>query len=198
MLIVSSVFVAAQVKTTALVEVACYSVATQRLFVDMSFNDTPDVLQVVPISASADDRWRLTDSYVEEVWSEFLGPTATLMSRRLGRLIESRPGGAELEVGDFASSLGVAPSVAIRALDRLHRFAVVHSDLDRGLVGVSGYAPSVGDGRLFRLSEAGRVAHERLTAGISARERSMGRASRTLMGIPSAAGVEQLPSIPAG
>jgi hypothetical protein len=161
----------------------------------MNLDETPVALNVVAISASADDRWRLTDPYVEEVWSEFLGPTATLMARRLGRLIESRPGGADLDVGDLASSLGVAPSVAVRALDRLHRFEVVHSDLDRGLVGVSGYAPPVGDGRLCRLSEAGRVAHERLTAGLSAGERSIGRASQVFMRVPNALGVHP-PSIP--
>lgn len=43
----------------------------------MNLDDAPSALNVVPISASPDDRWRLTDPYVEDVWSEFLGPTAT-------------------------------------------------------------------------------------------------------------------------
>ncbi len=146
----------------------------------MDVEDSPTHLNVVAISASAEDRWRLTDPYIEEVWSEFLGPTATLAARRLGRLIETRPGGATLDIRDFANSLGVAPSVAVRAFERLHRFEVVHSDLDRGLVGVSGYAPSVGDGRVFRLSEAGRVAHERLTAVSSVDQPAVGRASSVL------------------
>lgn len=151
----------------------------------MNIDDAPSALNVVPISASPDDRWRLTDPYVEDVWSEFLGPTATLMARRLGRLIEVRPGGAELDLRDFATSLGVAPSVAIRALERLHRFEVIHSDLERGLVGVSGYAPAVGGGRVIRLSEAGRVAHERFTAGAPVEHPAPGRASRILAPVAS-------------
>lgn len=149
----------------------------------MNLDDAPISLNVVPISAGADDRWRLTDPYVEEVWSEILGPTATLLARRLGRLIESRPGGVELDVGEVGESLGVGRGVAIRAFERLHRFEVVHSDLDRGLVGVSGYAPSVGDGRLLRLSEAGRTAHDRLTAA-SVAERAVGRATAILTARP--------------
>jgi hypothetical protein len=162
----------------------------------MESDSAPALVNVVAISASPDDRWRLTDPYLEEVWAEFLGPTATLVARRLGRLIESRPGGAELDVGDLARSIGVAPSVAIRALDRLHRFEVVHSDLERGLVGVSGYAPSVGDGRLFRLSEAGRFAHERLTAGMSAGGRATGRASQILTPVPNGPDLQRSLSLP--
>ena len=127
---------------------------------------SPKTLQVVAISADPTDRFRLTDSYVEEVWSEFLGPTATLLARRLGRTIQEQPGGLEVGVGDLAASVGVSPSLALKALERLHRFGVVHSDLGRGVVGVSGYAPPVGDERLFRLSEAGRVAHDRFTADL--------------------------------
>ncbi len=141
--------------------------------------DTPSSLNIIPISAGADDRWRLTDPYVEEVWSEFLGPTATMLARRLGRVMESRPGGAEVDVPDLSDSLGVGRGVAIRALERLHRFEVVHSDLSRRIIGVSGYAPSVGEGRLFRLSAAGRAAHDRLTAGAVA-EPPVGRATAIL------------------
>lgn len=137
-------------------------------------------LQIVAISAGAHDRFRLSDPYVEDVWSEFLGPTATLLARRLGRLVEQRPGGVEVAVGDVAASLGVAPTVATRALERLHRFEVVHCDLDRGIVGVSGYAPPVGDGRVFRLSEAGRVAHEQFTAALEDLQPHPGRASEML------------------
>ena len=95
------------------------------------------------------------------------------------------PGGWEVDVADLAASMGVAPSIAVRALTRLHRFEVVHADLDRGVVGVSGYAPTVGDVRVFRLSEAGRVAHERLTAHLELRPVVGGRASRMLAPIRS-------------
>jgi hypothetical protein len=138
-------------------------------------------IQVVAISASPADQVRLTDLYVEEVWSEFLGPTATLLARRLGRAIADRPGGLQIELTDLAASVGVAPSVAVKALERLHRFEIVHGDLDRRIVGVSGYAPTVGDLRVFRLSEAGRVAHERLTVEVGLGPVAVGgRASQML------------------
>ena len=39
-------------------------------------------LHVMPLSAQSEDRWRLTDPYVERLWSERLGPKATLLARR--------------------------------------------------------------------------------------------------------------------
>jgi hypothetical protein len=137
-------------------------------------------LHLCRISAGPAERLSLTDPYVEEVWSEFLGPTATMLARRLGRAIEQRPGGMIMDVRDLASSVGVAPSVALRALERLHRFEVVHTDLERGIVGVSGYAPPVGNERLFRLSETGRVAHDRFVAGLEVGHEGSGRASHLL------------------
>ena len=67
--------------------------------------------------------------------------------------------------------------MAVKALARLNRFEVVHSDLGRGVIGVSGYAPPVGDERLFRLSEAGRISHDRFMAGLDARHVMPGRAA---------------------
>jgi len=124
----------------------------------------PSTLHVVPLSAQADDRWRLSDPYIECVWSEYLGPTATLLARRLGRMIEERPAGLDVDAGDLATSLGVQPNIAIKALDRLNRFEVVHLAPEQLIVGVSGFAPSVQGARLLRLSEAGRAVHERLVA----------------------------------
>jgi len=45
-------------------------------------------LHLMPLSAQSEDRWRLTDPYIERLWSERLGPKATLLARRLGRLSE--------------------------------------------------------------------------------------------------------------
>ena len=112
---------------------------------------------VVGISAHPDDRWRLTDPYVEEVWSEFMGPTATLLARRMGRLVELRPGEEiEDELADTASSLGVSNSITQKALTRLDRFGVMCCDFELSVLGVSGYVPPVAGSRLLRLSEAGR------------------------------------------
>jgi hypothetical protein len=103
----------------------------------------------VPVSAQADDRWRLTDPNIEQVWSEFLRPTATL----LARMIEEHPGGLDRDLGDLAVVVGVMPGIASKALDRLHRFEEVHRHAERSIVGVSGFAPSVSGGRVLRLSD---------------------------------------------
>jgi hypothetical protein len=107
---------------------------------------------------------------VEEVWSEFIGPTATLLARRLGRLVELRPGGIEVELSDLASSLGVSNSIARKALTRLDRFGVMCCDFELSVLGVSGYVPPVAGSRLLRLSEAGRIAHDRLMTSASHHE----------------------------
>ena len=146
----------------------------------MDPDQRPVDLHLCRISAGLNDRVRLTDPYVEEVWSEFLGPTATLLVRRLARTIEERPAGVQLDIVDVAASLGVSPSVAVRAFERLHRFGVAHADLDRRVVGVSGFAPVVGQERVFRLSEAGRVAHERFVADLDAGSPTVGRATEML------------------
>ncbi len=36
----------------------------------------------MPLSAQSEDRWRLTDPYFQRLWSERLGPKATLLARR--------------------------------------------------------------------------------------------------------------------
>lgn len=147
----------------------------------MILNDSPTTLNVVPIARGPADRWRLSDPYVEEVWSEFLGPTATLVARRVGRVIEAHPNGIQIDLDDFRDSLGVARSLTFRAFRRLHRFKVVLSDMDRGLVGVSGFAPSVRSDLVPHLSESGRELHESLVATSPIEARRPGRASAMLM-----------------
>ena len=148
-------------------------------------------LRAVPISAHADDRWRLTDPYVEQVWSKFLGPTATLLARRFGRLIEEHPLGVDLDLGDLAAGFGVQPSIAAKALDRLHRFEIVHFSVEASIVGVSGFAPSVQSCRLRRLSERGRAVHDRLVAQLEASGPAPGSpgAQAAASGLVVAAGV---------
>ena len=130
----------------------------------MDYAPDPVTLHVVPLSASADDRWRLSDRYVEEVWSEHLGPTATLLARRFARMIEERPAGVNVDLAELASAIGVQATVARKALERLNRFEVVFYSAAQSGVGVSGYAPSVQGARLSRLSERGRLVHDRLVA----------------------------------
>jgi hypothetical protein len=161
----------------------------------MDNNSPPRTLHVVPLSAQAEDRWKLRDPYIECVWSEHLGPTATLLARRLGRMLEERPGGVDFDLGDLATSLGVQPSIAVKALERLNRFEVVYFAREQLIVGVSGFAPSVRGARLFRLSEAGRVVHERLVeqseAPRAVRAVSSSQAAVSRLSVPRVAPVQR-------
>jgi len=107
----------------------------------MDFISEQRTLHVVPLSANAEDRWRLSDPYVERVWSERLGPTATLLARRLGRMLEEQQGGVDVDLGDLAGSLGVQPSIAVKALNRLNRFEVVYFAPEQMIAGCPGSLP---------------------------------------------------------
>ena len=103
-------------------------------------NDIPVLatLRVVPISARAEDRWRLSDPYNEQVWSEFLGPSATLLGHRFGRMVEEHSGGIDDDLGDLAAGMGVQPNITMKPIKRLHRSDVVCFVTERSIVGVSG------------------------------------------------------------
>lgn len=117
-------------------------------------------IRVMLIPARPNDVWPLRSDYVELVWSEMLGPSSTLLARRLGLLLDNSPLGCELDVVGWAQSLGIRPGKVRSSLQRLGRFGLARVLLDRGSLGVSGFAPSVPDERLRRLSPDGRQAHE--------------------------------------
>ena len=67
--------------------------------------------------------------YVETCWLPVLGPTATLLYRRLGSWAESNPDGVDVDLVDLSVSLGLGEglgrnSLIARALGRLARFDV--------------------------------------------------------------------------
>jgi hypothetical protein len=62
-----------------------------------------------------------------------------------------------------------AAGIAVKARGRIDRFEVVYFSAEQSIVGVSGFARSVQGGRLSRLSERGRVMHDRLVADQPAR-----------------------------
>ena len=67
--------------------------------------------------------------YVEMCWLPVLGPTATLLYRRLGSWVEHHPEGLEVDLVDLSVSLGLGEglgrnSLLARALGRLGRFEV--------------------------------------------------------------------------
>jgi hypothetical protein len=118
-----------------------------------------DRCEVVAIPSRVGDQWLLTGRYMEMVWSEVLGPTATLLARRLGDLVELHPGGAEFSFSAVAASLGVPPGKVKASLLRLHRFGIACYLEESGEVRTSGLVPSVGPGVFARLSTGGRAEH---------------------------------------
>lgn len=68
--------------------------------------------------------------YVEQFWVAVLGPTATLLIRRLGAELERHPDGFEIDSAQWAIELGLGirggkNGPFWRALDRLARFGAV-------------------------------------------------------------------------
>jgi hypothetical protein len=104
--------------------------------------------------------WPLTGPYVEGVWSEILGPTATLLARRLGRCVEASAT-TRVSIDEVGRSLGISGSKVVKALRQLHPHHLVHFEPERRLIGVSGFAPSVRPDDRHRLSRAGQAEHAR-------------------------------------
>ena len=132
----------------------------------MGMNDHGDAgqLRVVPIPRRPGDRWALTSPYVERVSVGAIGPTAALLARRLGFTIDAHPNGARLSIAEVAASLAVPASKVTSSLRRLHHHGLVVFAPDQGLVGVSGFAPSVAPQQLARLSSFSQREHQRLEA----------------------------------
>lgn len=79
-------------------------------------------------------------------------------------MIEEHPGGVNIDLAELASGIAVQRGTALKALERLNWFEVVHFSAAQSLVGVSGFAPSVQGARVLRLSDRGRLVHDRLVA----------------------------------
>jgi len=103
----------------------------------------------------------LSGRYVEVVWSEIMGPTATLLARRLSDFIEVNPNGGEISIAGLGRTLGVPPSKVRSALSRMGRHGLISLRPERVSVGISGLVPSVGHSRLAELSENAQREHRR-------------------------------------
>jgi hypothetical protein len=115
-------------------------------------------LRIFRMSPRSSDMWPLTGPYVEEVWSEILGPTATLLVRRLGRCVDAGPS-TRVSVDELGRSLGITGAMVVRALRQLHRHGLITFTPERQSIDVSGFAPSVPPRRLRR---TGRASQSRL------------------------------------
>ena len=68
--------------------------------------------------------------YVEMCWLPLLGPTTTLLYRRLGSWAEHNPDGVTIDLGQLAVGLGLGMKLGrhsqlMRSLDRLDRFGAM-------------------------------------------------------------------------
>jgi hypothetical protein len=128
-----------------------------------------------PLRGQARSSWRWRAShvarpYVEMVWSELLGPTATLVARRIGHVLE-RPGHRrELSLTVIGNSLGVAPSKVRWSLSRLAQFELITISSDPDAVVTSGLVTPVPTRLLAKLSPGGLLEHRELL-GSSAGQR---------------------------
>jgi hypothetical protein len=108
------------------------------------------------------------DPYVEHVWSAVLGPSATLLLRRLPELWRhSMP--ATVEVAELAASLGLGRAVdgsQSRIWRAFHRLAAARlaTPIEDGCVGVVAQVPPLSGGQLARMPGWTVDAHDRLLA----------------------------------
>jgi hypothetical protein len=107
--------------------------------------------------------WPLNDRYVELVWVETLGVTALAVARRLALLMTGQPPAHATSLAALATPLHVPPGKVLAALRRLHNRLVVWRE-GVGVIGLSGYARSLDDALVTRLSPYGTRHHAALTA----------------------------------
>jgi hypothetical protein len=81
------------------------------------------------------DGFPIRHPYVEVVWASTIGPTATLMARRLDMMLKAEPAGVTVDIEDLARSVGVSGtggnSPGARALARLEHFGFARFSPDR-------------------------------------------------------------------
>src|SRR6266508_2276390 len=83
-------------------------------------------------------------------------------------MLEDRSHAAALSISELGAGLSIPPARVIAGLRRLHHHRLLVFDPDEGLLGVSGFAPSVGPQVFAGLSMSSQLAHRRLIALSSA------------------------------
>jgi hypothetical protein len=105
--------------------------------------------------------------YVEVCWSGVLGPTATLLYRRLGSWAEFNPDGSDVDLTDLAVSLGLGEGLGKNSLIAKAIGRLVHFDIARWAgvaeLQVRQALPPLPLRRVERLSYTARRLHEEYT-----------------------------------
>jgi hypothetical protein len=104
----------------------------------------------------------LDAAYVEQVWVSQIGPSATLMLRRIAALWDQQGRPATVDAIEFGRSLGLGPPVTGRTLGRLLQFGMARVTSD-GL-GVHTRVAPLSARQLSRVTPLTRQAHDRLLA----------------------------------
>ncbi len=108
----------------------------------------------------------LTDPYVEQCWSAIIGPSATLLLRRLPTLWDTGVP-AKIAAGELSRSLGLGAGVGERSrlastLERIVTFGLARPGSDDAGLDVYRQLPPLAQRQLARLPEWTRAAEERL------------------------------------
>jgi hypothetical protein len=104
----------------------------------------------------------LDAGYVEQVWVSQLGPSATLMLRRIATLWQHQGQLATVDAIEFGRSLGLGPPATRRTIGRLLQFGMSRATSD-GL-GVHTRVAPLSALQLRRVTPLTRQAHDRLLA----------------------------------
>ncbi len=108
----------------------------------------------------------LTDPYVEQCWAPLIGPSSTMLLRRLPELWSTQEP-AEVEASEFSRSIGLRSSVGknsplVRTLDRLVRFKFARPGASEHELDVFTEVPPLGVHQLAKVPQWSREAHTRL------------------------------------
>ena len=137
----------------------------------------------------------LSHPYVEHVYAGVIGPTSVVVLRRAALLFEAFPEGIDLDIAEFAHSLGLghadgAHSPLARTLARLDRFGIARWDPEASTLTVPVEMQPVTDRWLYKLPESSRSLHHSLKATL--------RAPEPLLAHPALIPVPQTPSVGLG
>lgn len=105
-------------------------------------------------------------AYVETFWLPIVGPSTTLLLRRLADEFDAQPGGFEIEAAALSRDIGLGPRIDHRSsfgrtLDRSERFRLVR--LDGPLLHVRRRLPGLGNRLAGKLSPRLRALHRSWT-----------------------------------
>jgi hypothetical protein len=146
-------------------------------------DDRASRFEIIVVAPASEECFELTSRYVELVWSEFLGPTTTLLARRIGLSLATAGPATGLLLVEVGSSLGVAPSRVRWSLHRLAGFGIVGVSLAPAAVVTSGLAVPVPPHLAERLSAAGLVEHRRQSESRASGRLGLPASGRRLGGV---------------